>query len=140
MDNLYKKLRMLRHASQECQDYVLIKTEIHGYNTRLKRSIRGAKKIYFEKCFNVYKANMMKTLLTINDIVNRNKNKTSLPDVVTVNGKQVTDKATIANHFNNFFTNIRPELANKMHNPINVYFKKYLSVKHNSEFSFKRST
>ena len=85
--------------------------------------------MYYEKYFNEYKTNMKKTWLKINDILNGNKNKTSFPDVFTVNGKQVTDKATIANHFNNFFTNTGPEPANKIHNPINVSFTKYLTVK-----------
>ena len=60
--------------------------------------------MYYEKCFNGYKKNIKKNFQTF----------------FIVNGKQVTDKATITNHFNNFFTNIGPELANKIHSPINV--------------------
>ena len=36
-------------------------------------------------CFNEYKTNMKKAWLTINYILNRNRNKTSFPDVFTVN-------------------------------------------------------
>ena len=64
---------MLRHASQE---YVLIKTELHEYNTGLKISIIGTKNMYCEKCFSEYKTNMKKTWLAINGILNRNKSKT----------------------------------------------------------------
>ena len=48
---------------------------------------------------------MRKTWSTINDILSRKTNNKSIPDHFIDGNEIVTDKQTIANHFNSYFTN-----------------------------------
>ena len=63
------------------------------------------------------KGNIRKTWLTITHIVNGPDLSDKKPTKeMKINNKIVTDPMTIANEFNKFFTNIRPNLANKISN------------------------
>ena len=61
------------------------------------------------------KGNITKTWLTIKHIVNGPDFPIKNPiKKMKINNKIVTDPMTIANEFNKFFTNIGPNLANKI--------------------------
>ena len=49
----------------------------------------------------------------------------------------ITNKLMIADKFNDFFTNIGPDLAKKIIAPKNKTFKSYLNVKLNHHFVLK---
>ncbi len=57
---------------------------------------------------------LKKTWKTIIEILNKTKKKKSFPDTFFDDEDQITDKLEIANKFNVFFTNICPNLANKI--------------------------
>ena len=54
---------------------------------------------------------MLRTLL------GREKHKYEFPDKFDCNGATISNKTDIANLFNNFFTNVGPDLANKIITP-----------------------
>ena len=63
------------------------------------------------------KGNIRKTWLTIKHIVNGPDLSDKNPiKEMKINNKIVTEPMTIANEFNKFFTNIGPNLANKISN------------------------
>ena len=79
--------------------------------------IRFAEKNYYAEKFEMAKGNIRKTWLTIKHIVNGPDLSDKNPiKEMKINNKIVTDPMTIANEFNKFFTNIEPNLANKISN------------------------
>ena len=68
------------------------------------------------------KGNIRKTWLTIKHIVNWPDLSDKNPiKQMKINSKIVADPMTIANEFNKFFTNIGPNLANKISNVDGTY-------------------
>ena len=57
---------------------------------------------------------MTKVLRTL---LGREKHKYEFPDKFDCNGATTSNKTDIANLFNNFFTNVGPDLANKIITP-----------------------
>ena len=86
----------MKITSPNSLDYHVIKTNFSTYSTILKKSIRNAKKHYFESIFEKYKNNMRKTWSTINDILSRKTNNKSIPDHFIDGNEIITDKQTIA--------------------------------------------
>ena len=70
------------------------------------------------------------------EIIHRNKRKTEFPTKFIKNEETITDKTKIANKFNEFFTGIGPELANKIQTKNGQSYKSYLAQKHSSNFIF----
>jgi hypothetical protein len=60
---------------------------------------------------------MKKTWQTLNNILGRNKVTKPPSHFIDNNGSEITDHKTIANKFNDFFTNIGPSLAKKISPP-----------------------
>ena len=65
---------------------------------------------------------MKKTWSTMNNIICKEKNKSNIPKYFLINGSKVTNDTDIANEFNNFLTNINPELASNIQTPTDKYF------------------
>ena len=133
-DKLYKTLRT---TPTDSITYTTLKHNFTIYRAILKRSIRNAKKLYYESCFNRYKSDIKNTWSTINTILNKNKKVKSFPRFFKDNGIEVEDKLLIANRFNNFFTNIGPNLAQQIDTPANYHFKDYLKDKFQHNFKFE---
>ena len=106
-DNVYQRLKL---TDPNSANYDKININLKTYNGILKTSIRAAKQIYFELCFERFKNDIRNTWKTINDILSKLKNKKS-QTVIVENGVTHTDKQNIANKFNQFFTNIAQILA-----------------------------
>ena len=102
-DNLYKKLKLLCPESIQFQRE---KLNLKEYNNILSRSIRIAKKDYFINEFEKYKNDIRKTWDTLKFNLNKSKVKSKFPNFYLINGKQKTDMRQIANHFNDYFTNV----------------------------------
>ena len=134
-DNLYRNLKSKQPGSEE---FNILKINLNTYNNILKRSIRDAKRLYYESCFNRYKSNIRKTWSTINDILRKTKKKTTFPEYFKDDAAVITDKLTIANKFNIFFTNIGPNLASKIVAPHQKDFKDYLITPPRSIFKFEQ--
>ena len=71
---------------------------------RLKHTINYAKKRYYCKKFNKVKGNMKKTWALINEL--RGKAKSNIKTSCRIDGNLVTDKRTIANGFNQFYSSV----------------------------------
>ncbi len=133
-DNLYKKYKM---TDPNTPLYVTLKTNLATYNTILKKNIRIAQKDYYENLFNKFKNDIRGTWKTINEILCKTKKKKSFPQFFKDNETVITNKLTIANKFNTFFTNIGPKLADQIKMPKNKHFKNYLTLNYNHKFTFK---
>ena len=57
------------------------------------------------------KANVKDTWKILNEVINKRKNKLTYPGYIIKNNKRISKKDDIANEFNNFFTNVGPNLA-----------------------------
>ncbi len=133
-DNLYKKLKRTNPNSIEYQN---IDTNLKTFNAILKKTIRLAKKSYYEALFNKYKSDIKGTWKTINEILNKTKRKSKFPSYFRDGNEIVTGKIAIANHFNTFFTNIGPKLSNLINPPDNMNFQTFLKKQIDHNFSFK---
>ena len=132
-DNLYKKLRITNPTSVE---FANIKINLNTYNKILKNSIRLAKRNYYHTIFAKFKNDIRSTWKTINEILNRIKQKKSFAAFYKDENNIVTNKLDIVNKFNSFFTNTGTNLSNKIKMPSNKSFKDYLKNKFNLKFTF----
>ena len=85
---------------------------------------------------NACKTDSRKTWSILNEILNKSQNTRTFPNYFTADANQVSDQFTILNKFNEYFTNIGPELANQISKSGYKYFKDYLNTKHDSVFTF----
>ena len=132
-DKLYLKLKC---TPSETALYNTLKINLKIYNKMLKKLIRTAKNIYYHSIFAKYKNDIKNTWITIKSIFNKSHVK-KFPDCFNINNVTVKDTQTIANKFNEYFTNIGPSLASKINPPANKSFKDYLINPPISDFNFK---
>ena len=78
---------------------------------------------------------MKKTWATLSDIINRNTKK-SLPDIMTINGRDYKDKQIIVEQFNSFFTTIGELNERNIHKHNGSNFRDYLTIQFNCRFAF----
>ena len=78
---------------------------------------------------------MKKTWATLSDILNRNTKK-SLPDTMTINGRDCKDKRIIAEQFNSFFATIGQLNEHNIHKHNGSNFRDYLTSQFNCRFAF----
>ena len=86
---------------------------------------RLAKKSYYKSKFEESQGNIRQTWKLINEITNKNKPSSDLPDNFMKDGNIITDPIEIANNFNEYFVNVGPKLAAKI-SPNSVNFSSYL--------------
>ena len=79
-----------------------IKTNLKTYNCILRKSIRHAKKLYYEKYFAKYKSDIKKTWGMINSIIGQNK-KNEFPKCFVLDNNYISDKQKIADAFNEYY-------------------------------------
>ena len=132
-DDLYKRLKCTPVTSPL---HPTLKVNLSTYNTILKRSIRKAKKDYYESCFTRYENDIKKTWMTINELLSKTKKKKHFPEYFSDNGQLISDKVTIANKFNQFFTCVGPELASQITQPATEYTE-YLHDIIDTRFEFR---
>ncbi len=75
-DNLYKKLKTTNSNSIQ---FAIHKTNLDTYNNILKRSIRLAKRNYYQTIFSKFKDGIRGTWKIFNEILSRTKRKKSFP-------------------------------------------------------------
>ena len=130
-DKLYAQLNSCHRLSP---DYEMKKINFATYSKMLKKSIREAKKTYYDQEFQKYKNDISSTWNTINSILNRNHKKNNITHLVTTNGS-LNDKQDIAEYLNTFFSNIGCEQAAKLPSPRRAYTD-YLNKTITFSFSF----
>ena len=91
---------------------------------------------YYASRLNACKTDSRKMWSTLNEILNKSQNTRTFPDYFTADANQVSDNFFIVNKFNEYFTNIGPELANQINKSGNKNLKDFLNTKHDSVFTF----
>ena len=132
-DKLYKQLKT---AKPDTLDHSQKKSALNLYNLTLKKTIRTAKKFYYESAFLRNKNCMRKTWDMIKMILNAKTHKDDFPKFFTVNGTAVSSHEEIAEHFNKFFTEIGPRLAGQLNSSNLPPFQSYLTGKITTKFHF----
>ena len=133
-DKLYIKLKSM---DQSNPNFATHQTNFKTYNNILKKSIRLAKKQYYENVFNKHSGDMKKTWGMINTILNRTKMKSKFPEYFLVNGQRLSNNEELSNAFNNYFSNIGIQLANSVNCPAEMSYKNFLVNPVNDQFDFK---
>ncbi len=133
-DNLYKTHKMTHPDSL---DYNQQDDNLKQLNSNIKKSIRVAKKNYYDNIFNKLKSDMKGTWKKIKEILNKSKNKNNFPSFFRDESNNIiTDKFEIANKFNTFFSSVGEKLAKSIKTFNNKSFKNYLKKSTLSCFKF----
>ena len=115
-----------------------IKVNLKTYNNILRKNIRAAKVHFYHSQFDELKNNSSKTWSAINNLLNRNNTKSSLPDYYIIdNNDTITDPLDIANRFNDFFTNVGPNLANEIIFAGQKKYSDYIGLPFDKNFKFQ---
>ena len=89
------------------------------YRNLYNKLKRTAKQNHYSQIFHKFKNDIKNTWKTINSIIDRTNDKTSLPQNFTINNNKTSNSKEIADSFCNYFTNIGPKYANDIPEPIN---------------------
>jgi hypothetical protein len=113
-DKLYSKYIKCRNPDlrQEREN------DFKNYRNLHNKLIRIAKSMYWHNTFDLARNDIKLTWKNINTILGRNNKKTHFPEVFKYNNSDFKSPHEIADGFNSFFTNIGPNLASKISNPI----------------------
>ena len=69
---------------------------------------------------------MKKTWSVINEVINKSNSKKNFPEYFQVDGTKISNKASIANGFNKYFTEIGPKLAQLTSQPAGRTYMEFL--------------
>jgi len=134
---LISRLNKLKLASAyakipSAQNSASFKTFRNLYN----KTLRAAKKLYFEKSLKRNQRNLKKTWDILRSAINSGGNKRNVISEIFINGVRLTDPATIASSLNQFFVSAPQKIADEIppsENPPEVFFENPVS------FSFSDS-
>ena len=101
-NKLYKKFKQ---TSINSINYVAKKTVFNRYRNTLKKTITLAKLVYYKDIFDCYKHDMKKTWGITSKTLNKSV-PNSIPDTMTINGEDYSDRQLIADNFNDFFSTL----------------------------------
>ena len=100
-------IKQLRNPSDE-------NTKLYKrYKNKLTKVMKRAERLHFSELIEKHKGNSKKIWSVIKNVINK-KTMKSVPSQLLINGKIETNRETMANKFNNYFTNIGKDLANKI--------------------------
>jgi hypothetical protein len=86
-------------------------TRFNLYN----RTVRAAKKLYYDMQFLVNQSNLKKTWELIFEVIKRSKNKSNTISSLLINNVSINDPLEIANEFNKYFANIASAISENVH-------------------------
>ena len=131
-NKLYKQY--LKHRSNE----KLLKYKT--YKNKLTDLLRVAKRFYFQNQIELNKTNIKQTWRSLNNAIGQNKKKKLTYPLVDEKGESITNTGKVANKFCKYFTNIGPNLADKVA-PASKSFQNFInSVPSDSLSSFNHVT
>ena len=102
----------------------------------MKQSIIEAKQMYYHTIFDKYKNNIKGTWSTLKSLLNRVRIKSESPKYFVIENKLMSDKSTISNKFNEFHTNIGPNLAKEINIASSKSFRSYLKSSNEKNLDF----
>ena len=133
-DNLYRNMKLCPHNTLE---YIHMKQNLKTYNKILKRLIKEANINYYKVKFDKYHSDPKNTWSIINEVINKPQSKQTI-DYLNINDDKISDKNSIVNHFNNYFSEIGFKLASVIPVPENIVFTDYLRTEINTTFDFEQ--
>lgn len=102
-------------------------TNYKNYKNLYEKLRKKSKKNFYSDQLKKYQNNSKQLWRIMKEITGKQKeNSNSLPQTIKVNEKSIYDEKQIATEFNNFFTNVGTNLANKIPN-IQITFDEFLS-------------
>ena len=131
-NKLYKKFKQ---TSINSISYVAKKTMFNRYRNTLKKTITLAKLVYYKNIFDRYKHDMKKTWGIISETLNRSV-PNSIPDTMTINGEDCSDRQVIADNFNDFFSTIGESNEKNIRKHNGSHFQDYLTNHTDCHFAF----
>ena len=129
---MYKKLKKTKIDSLS---YITKKTNFNRYRNTLNKTITNAKRVYYKAIFNLYKHDMKKTWGVISETLNR-KVKNSVPETMTSNGQDCSNREIIVEHFNTLFATIGEKNKHNIHTHEGSHFSNYLTDDIKCKFAF----
>ena len=118
-------------------DYEVKKINFKTFERIVKENIRAAKREYYFKTFTAQKNDMKKTWKTINETLNRKRNKSKFASEFIINNRSIADHKEIADQFNIFFSNIGSNLSHSIEIVDNTLdFTDYLNNPTEHRFNF----
>ena len=120
-------------------DNIHLKSAYKRFRNSVNRDIKSSKKAHYTKYFDNCKNSMKKTWKGINELINtKNKSHINISQL-NHNNSPINDPNEIANTFNNFFTNVGPNLDKEIpKTPISPL--SYLNSRVTENFAFKDTT
>ena len=94
------------------------------YKNKLTNILRCEEKRFYHSLLLKHKNNTKETWKVLKNIIDKKRNCSNFPDKFMDNGLEIMGLKDIATGFNNFFTNIGPNLAKKIEPPsrsLNIY-------------------
>ena len=85
-----------------------------NYRNLYNKTIRAAKKLYYEKQFKKFQANLKKSWQLLFSAINKAPKKTEQSYSLLINGEIESDPLRVANKFNEFFTNIATSIVSEI--------------------------
>ena len=110
------------------------KFKFKQYRNKLNHLLRITKKRYYKSQSEGIKNNTRQTWTLINEVIKK-KSASILPDAFVHDNKEITDPVKIANNFNEYFTNVGPNLASKIPS-VNTSFKALMRKTNHHETFF----
>ena len=127
MCNLHKKY--IWHPSLHNE------TRYKKYKNKLNHLLKISKRNHYDDKLENAKGNLKQTWKILNEIINKRKTRSKMPSTFIHNNQEISDPFRIANRFCEYFTNVGPSLASKLHNS-RIPYETYLSNNRVSETIF----
>ena len=106
----------------------LTEAKYKTYKNKLTYILRAAEKEYYNKKLIQSKSDIKRMWSTLNSVI-KSKSMNAYPEEFEQEGKLLSNKTDIANEFNKFFVNVRPDLANKIIAPPNMHVYDFMKGK-----------
>ena len=114
-------------------------TKYKAYKNKLIHLLRISKQIYNDSEFESARNYLKTTWKLSNEVINKRKNKSSLPTSFKSEGNTLTDPIEIADRFCKYFTNTGPNLARSIPS-VNPSFFFYLGDNNHPSINLKPTT
>ena len=89
-----------KQCPRDTEEHHALKSNIHVFNSILKRTIREAKLKHYENLFNQFRGDMTMTWKTIPEIICKSNNKRKELGKIIIDFKIITDKGDMCKRFN----------------------------------------
>jgi hypothetical protein len=86
-------------------------SKFKSYRNIYNKVIRLAKKLHYDKLFSKFRSNLKKTWQVLHEVIKKSNDKSNSVQNILVDNVSITDPLQMANHFNEFFSNVAVKIA-----------------------------